>query len=227
VHASEHEARYEARREAASVVVIAVALLAALALVSWKEGWVLLEFPWWSWLVLAVPGFVLCVDLWLGARRIGLAGTRAAALVLLAVIVLGNLVGVVVLVGALVTTKSDDLGGIQLLVTTGTIWAANVIVFGLSYWDIDDGGPFERANHERKTPDFRFPQDETPKVARPGWHPRVWDYIFVALTSATAFSPTDTMPLTLKAKLLVGLEEFVSLVLIVLVTARAVSALGS
>ena len=227
MHASETEARYEARREAASAVVIAVALLAALALVSWREGWVLLEFPWWSWLVLAVPGFVLCVDLWLGARRVGVAGTRVAALVLLVVIVVGNLVGVAVLVGALVTAKSDDLDGIQLLVTTGTIWAANVIVFGLCYWDVDDGGPFERARHERKTPDFRFPQDETPEVARPDWHPRVWDYLFVALTSATAFSPTDTMPLTLKVKLLVGVEEVVSLVLIVLVTARAVGLLGS
>ena len=130
MHASEHEARYEARREAASAVVIAVALLAALAIVSWKAGWVLLDFPWWSWLVLAVPGFVLCVDLWLGARRLGVAGTRVAALVLLAVIVVGNLIGVAVLVGALVTTKTDDLSGVQLLVTTGTIWAANVIVFG-------------------------------------------------------------------------------------------------
>ena len=64
-------------------------------------------------------------------------------------------------------------------------------------------------------------------VAWPGWRPRVWDYVFVALTSATAFSPTDTMPLTLKAKLLVGVEEVVSLVLIVLVTARAVSVLGT
>jgi hypothetical protein len=227
VHASEREARYETRREAASVVVIAVALLALLALVSWSEGWELLDLPWWSWLVLAIPGFVLCVDLLVGAWRVGLAGARIASLVLLVIIVIGNLVGVVVLVGALVTTKSEDLGGVQLLVTTGTIWAVNVIVFGLSYWDIDDGGPFERARHERRTPDFRFPQDETPKVARPGWHPRVWDYIFVALTSATAFSPTDTMPLTLKTKLLVGLEEFVSLVLIVLVTARAVSVLGT
>ena len=227
MHASEHEARYEARREAASAVVIAVVLLAALALVSWKESWELMRFPWWSWLVLAVPGLVLCVDLWLGPRRVGFAGTRVASLGLLALIVIGNLIGVVVLVGALVTTKSDDLGGVQLLVTVGVIWAANVIVFGLSYWDLDDGGPFERARHERSTPDFRFAQDETPKIARPDWHPRVWDYLFVALTSATAFSPTDTMPLTLKAKLLVGIEEFVSLVLIVLVTARAVSVLGT
>jgi hypothetical protein len=227
VHASEHEARYEVRREAASAVVIAVGLLVALALISWREGWMLMELRWWSWLVLAVPGLVLCLDLWIGARRLSFAGTRTASIVLLALIVLGNIVSVCVLVAALVTTRSDDLGGTQLLVTTGVIWTVNVIVFGLCYWDLDDGGPFERSRHERKTPDFRFPQDETPKVARPGWHPRVWDYIFVALTSGTAFSPTDTMPLTLKAKLLVGTDEFVSIVLIVLVTARAVSVLGT
>ena len=141
MQASEHEARYEARREAASAVAIAVGLLAALALVSWKEDWELMAFPWWSWLVLALPGLVLCIDLWLGPRRFGFAGTRAASLVLLALIALGNLIGVVVLVGALVTTKSDDLGGVQLLVTTGVIWAANVIVFGLTYWDLHDRNP--------------------------------------------------------------------------------------
>lgn len=224
---SDYEARYEVRREAASAVVIAVAVLTALALMSWKNDWVLVELPWWSWLVLALPALVLCVDLWLGARRIGFAGTRVAALVLLVIIVLGNLVGVVFLVGALVATSSDDLSGGQLLFTAASIWTANIIVFGLCYWDIDDGGPFERARHDRSTPDFRFPQDETPEVAPPDWRPRVWDYIFVALTSASAFSPTDTMPLTLKAKLLVGVEEVVSLVLIVLVTARAVSVLGT
>jgi uncharacterized membrane protein len=207
--------------------VIAVALLGALALLSRRNGWELVEVPWWSWLVLATPGLVLCVDLWLGSRRVGIAGTRVAALVLLVAIVVGNIVGVCLLVAALVTTKTDDLSGGQLLVTTAVIWLANVIVFGLCYWDIDHGGPFERARSERKHPDFRFPQDETPEVAPPDWRPRVWDYVFVALTSASAFSPTDTMPLTPKVKLLVGLEEVVSLVLIVLVTARAVSVLGT
>ena len=156
-----------------------------------------------------------------------LAATRTASLVLLGAIALGNIVAVGVLVGALVTVKNDDLSGGQPLLTTTAIWLTNVIVFGLCFWDLDDGGPFERAQHKRSTPDFRFAQDETPDVAWPGWRPRVWDYVFVALTSATAFSPTDTMPLTLKAKLLVGVEEVVSLVLIVLVTARAVSVLGT
>ena len=224
---SEIEARYEARREAASAVVIAGAVMGLLAFFSWRHKWELVELGWWIWIVLAVPGLLLCADLWLGARRVGFAGTRTASLVLLGVIVLGNLIGVGLLVGALVSTNSDDLGGGQLLLTAASIWVANVIVFGLCYWDLDDGGPFERANHERRRPDFQFPQDENPNLAPPEWRPAVWDYLFISLTSATAFSPTDAMPLTSKAKLLLGVESVVSLVLIVLVTARAVNVLGS
>jgi len=224
---SKRAALYEARREAAPAVVIAAVVLMALALVSWEEGWELVELSWWIWLVLAVPGLLLCADLWLGARGVGLARTRLAALILLGVIVFGNLIGLVLLVVALVTTSSENLGGGQLLVTAATIWTANVIVFGMCYWDIDDGGPFERARHERTTPDFQFPQDENRALAADDWRPRVWDYLYVSLTNASAFSPTDAMPLTLHAKLLMGVESVFSLVLVVLVTARAVNVLGS
>jgi uncharacterized membrane protein len=103
---------------------------------------------------------------------------------------------------------------------------ANGIVFGLVYWDIDDGGPFSRARHERATPDFQFPQDENPQLARKGWRPRIWDYLYISLTAGTAFSPTDAMPLTGRAKLLLGVQSTVSLVIVVLVTARAVNVLG-
>jgi uncharacterized membrane protein len=224
---SDVEARYEARREAASAVVVAAAVLSLLALISWHEGWELAEVPWWLWLVLALPGFVLCVDLWLGARRIGFAATRPASLALLGIIVAGNLVGVGLLVAGLVTTDSEELGGGQLLVSAAAIWIANVIVFGLCYWDVDDGGPFARATGERTTPDFQLPQDENAALAPENWRPQVWDYLFVSLTAGTAFSPTDAMPLTKKAKALVAVDSIVSLVLVVLVTARAVNVLGS
>ena len=224
---SESEGWYEARREATSIVITAAVVLLLMALVSWKEGWELVELRWWTWLVLAVPSLLLWFDLWLGGRQIGFASTRRASLVLLGVIVLGNLVGLATLVAALVSTSSGTLGGAQLLFTAAAIWIVNVIVFGLCYWDVDDGGPFERTRHERTTPDFQFPQDENPQLAREGWRPQVWDYLFVSLTSGTAFSPTDSKPLTLRAKLLVGVESIVSLVLIVLVTARAVNVLGT
>jgi hypothetical protein len=227
---SEHAARYEARREAAPAVIVAALVLMALALVSWKKGWELVELSWWIWLLLAVPGLLVCIDLWLGARGVvALVRTRLTSLVLLGVVVLGNLVGLALLVAALVTTSNDNLGGGQLLLTAATIWTADVIVFGMCFWDVDDGGPFERARprHERATPDFQFPQDENPQLAREDWRPQIWDYMHMSLTSASAFSPTDAMPLTLRAKLLMGTESTVSLVLIVLVTARAVNVLGS
>lgn len=209
-------------------MIIAALVLTALALVSWKKGWELVELPWWIWLVLAVPGLLVCVDLWLGSRGIlELVRTRLTSLALLGVVVFGNLIGLVVLVAGLVTASNDNLGGGQLLFTAAAIWTANVIVFGMCFWDVDDGGPFERASHERSTPDFQFPQDENPELARDDWHARIWDYMYMSLTSASAFSPTDAMPLTLRAKLLMGTESTVSLVLIVLVTARAVNVLGS
>ncbi len=90
---NESEGWYEARREATSIVIIAAVVLLLMALVSWKEGWELVELRWWTWLVLAVPSLLLWFDLWLGGRQIGFASTRRASLVLLGVIVLGNLVG--------------------------------------------------------------------------------------------------------------------------------------
>lgn len=224
---TEREASYEARREAAPAAVIGSIVLLALALASWREGWELVGLPWWSWLVLAVPPLLLYLDLWLGARGGGFAHTRPAALVLLGLIVFGNLVGLAILVAGLVTATGDDLGGGQLLGTAAAIWAANVVVFGICLWELDDGGPFERARHERTTPDVQFPQDESPRLARRDWRPRVWDYLYVSVTNASAFSPTDVLPLTLRAKLLMGIESVVSLVLVVLVTARAVNVLGT
>ncbi|MGH3133520.1 MAG: hypothetical protein ACRDNY_07240 [Gaiellaceae bacterium] len=220
--------RYEARREAAPLVVVVPIALISLALVSWAEEWeVIGQVRWWIWIVLALPAFLLCVDLWLGARKVGFASTRGAALVLSGVIVGGNLIGVAVLVSALVTAGGSDLSGGQLLMTTAVIWLTNTIVFGLWFWELDDGGPSERARKDRVTPDFRFPQDVNPDLAPDGWHPRVWDYLYLSVTNSSAFSPSDEMPLSVKAKVLMGTEAVLSLVLVVLVTARAVSALPS
>jgi uncharacterized membrane protein len=206
-------------------VIVAVAVLVALALASREERWELGGARWWIWLILAIPGLLLCIDLWLGASGIRVVRTRVAGLVLLGVIVLGNVVGLVLLVHGLVTESSDQLGGGQLLLTAAAIWIANAIVFGVVYWDVDDGGPFARAMRDRLTPDFQFPQDENPQLARTGWRPRIWDYLYISLTAGTAFSPTDAMPLTLTAKLMHGVQSVVSLVIVVLVTARAVNVL--
>jgi hypothetical protein len=100
-------------------------------------------------------------------------------------------------------------------------------VFGLLYWELDRGGPLGRvgARPAPAYPDLQFPQDTAPDSAPPGWRPAFVDYLFVSLTSSTAFSPTDTMPLTRRAKLLMGSQGLVSLLTVGLVAARAVNVL--
>jgi uncharacterized membrane protein len=222
------EAHAEARREAVPAIVVALVLLIVLAIVSRVEGWQLLHhFPWWVWLLLAVPEVVLIVDF--TARASGALGakTRGLALFFLGLLVLGNLVALVILVAGLVTTSTQDLGGGELLLTAFVIWTTNVIVFGIWYWEIDVGGPVARAMQGRALPDFQFPQDENPTLARPQWGPRLWDYLYLSVTNSIAFSPTDAMPLTRQAKRLMALESFISVVTVLLVAARAVNVLGS
>jgi uncharacterized membrane protein len=221
------EARYETKREAAPALVVALLVLVALAVVSLVEGWELLDrVPGWVWLLLAVPELLLLLDLLLATRGTGLVQTRRVALWLLRVLVLGNLAAVAILVAGLVTASTTKLGGGELLLTAFALLVTNVIVFGLWYWEVDDGGPVARAQRPRATPDFQFPQDENPQLA-PGWKPQVWDYIYLSLTNSIAFSPTDAMPLTRHAKLLMALESVISITVVVLVTARAVNVLGS
>jgi hypothetical protein len=217
---------YEARAEAAPVVAMVPLVFVSLALVSRAAGWGVLGLQWWVWLGVAAPALLLGVDLWLGPRGLGFARTRTAGLVLLGVMVVFNLFALVVLVAALVTTRSDELGGGELLFTAAAIWATNVLVFGMCFWELDGGGAVERAR-SRPLLDLQFPQDQAPDLAPEHWRPRVWDYLYTSLSTATAFSPTDAMPMTLHAKALMGFESVVSLVIVVLVTARAVNVLGT
>jgi hypothetical protein len=225
VSASDSRIRYESRREAAPAIAAALLVLVVLAFVSWAEGWELLNHvSWWTWLVLALPEAVLLFDFVLGG---GLARTRQIALLLLGLLVLGNLVNLAILVAGLVTTNTDELGGGELLLTGFAIWITNVIVFGLWFWELDDGGPVSRSKHPRSKPDFQFSQDENPSLARDGWAPSVSDYLYVSLTNSIAFSPTDAMPLTRNAKTLMALGSLISVVAVLLVASRAVNVLGT
>jgi uncharacterized membrane protein len=106
------------------------------------------------------------------------------------------------------------------------LWLTNVLLFSLWYWELDRGGPLERAAKPDQRPDFMFPQDEDPKIAPQDWAPGLIDYLYVSFTNATAFSPTDTMPLSQSAKLLMIAQALTSLLIVVLVVSRAVSILG-
>jgi uncharacterized membrane protein len=100
-----------------------------------------------------------------------------------------------------------------------------VIVFALWYWELDRGGPQRRRQPDHPAPDFLFPQQSGPDVGPPGWSPSFIDYLFVAFTNATAFSPTDTLPLTRRVKVLMMVEAFTSLLMVAVLAARAVNIL--
>ena len=105
------------------------------------------------------------------------------------------------------------------------IWLTNFLIFALWYWELDRGGPGRRAAGHDAAPDFLFPQMTDDRIEPVQWRPVFIDYLYVSLTNATAFSPTDTMPLTHMAKSIMGVQALVSLVTIGLIVSRAVNIL--
>ncbi|MFC8453431.1 hypothetical protein [Kitasatospora sp. NPDC057223] len=161
--------------------------------------------------------------------------SRVLSLALVLLIGASNLVSLGVLVHEMVSAQVQDGG--QLLTAALQIWLTNVIVFGLAYWELDRGGPVSRTQAPRAElppADFRFSQDENhdavEEVAEGAsissdWVPSLPDYLYVSLTNSTAFSPTDTMPLSTRAKLLMSIESVAALLTSLLVIARAVGVL--
>ena len=177
--------------------------------------------------LLLVVGLVIATDHRLDLEERIL---RTASLGLLAVVALGNTVALVALVDRLLVKGTTD--GRALLAGAAAIWLTNVVVFGLAYWETDRGGPLSRSRPvpagpptRAGLPGLQFPQDADPQLAPGGWRPFFVDYLFVSLTAATAFSPTDVMPLTHRMKLLVGAQSLISLLTVGLVAARAVNIL--
>jgi uncharacterized membrane protein len=112
-----------------------------------------------------------------------------------------------------------------LLAIGGAVWLTNVIIFALWYWEFDRGGPAARAHARRTYPDFQFPQMLAPETGHPDWEPTFVDYFYLSFTNATAFSPTDTLPMTRWAKMTMLTQSAVSLATVALVIARAVNIL--
>lgn len=131
------------------------------------------------------------------------------------------------LVYLLATGRGVPLGvknpAFELLLSGGAIWLTNVIVFSLWYWEFDRGGPAARAVARYPYPDFLFTQMTTPELVHRDWEASYVDYLYLSFTNATAFSPTDTLPLTPWAKLTMMAQSFISLVTVALVVARAVN----
>lgn len=146
---------------------------------------------------------------------------RGLAVALIALIAAANVGSLALLLEQLVGGAIQS--GSQLLLSALLVWMTNVIVFALAFWELDRGGPHRRACADPGPADFLFPQMSM--AERSNWRPAFVDYLYVAFTNASAFSPTDAMPLTPRAKLLMLSQSLASLVTVVLVTARAVNIL--
>jgi hypothetical protein len=149
---------------------------------------------------------------------------RWASLVLILLISTANAASAVLLIQEIISGHAGGKPG-PLLASGAAIWATNVIAFGLWYWEFDRGGPVHRAYATFQYPDFLFPQMTVDELTPPDWEPRYLDYLYLSLTNATAFSPTDVMPMARWAKLTMAAQSAVSLGLGALVIARAVNIL--
>jgi uncharacterized membrane protein len=149
---------------------------------------------------------------------------RAASIGLILVITIANIASAVLLIRAILESKAGNSAG-PLLASGASVWATNVIAFALWYWEFDRGGPVRRALGTSRFPDLMFPQMAAPELAAPDWEPLFVDYLYMSFTNATAFSPTDVMPLARWAKLAMAAQSAVSLGVGALVIARAVNIL--
>lgn len=218
-----NEARGTVRGEARWPMVAAV--LGGLVLSLARPG-ALQVLPRWivPAVVLVLLGVLIIRDPGRIDRRSS--GLRAVSLALVGLLALDALLTTVHLIVLLVQGSPTTSSASTLLAAGGTVWASNMIVFSLLYWEIDSGGAAARAHEMTPHPDFAFPQQLSPEIAPPGWRPQFVDYLYLGLTCSTAFSPTDVMPLTPPAKITMGCQSLISLVVVGLVVARAVNVLN-
>lgn len=221
--------RAETRWPAAIAIVIALVLYATLPS----------QFP----IILRAVVVGLCLALLIpimiaSPRRLDKQSrsSRVASLALALVLVVANQIALVILIVILVTAKGSS--GPAALLASVQVWVTNIIAIGTLFWELDRGGPVTRRVDPRRSlpaADFRFPQDEdadtvvevaTRSSEKSDWMPGFVDYLYLSMTNSTAYSPTDVMPLSPRAKMLMGFQGTVSFVIVALVIARAVSLLG-
>lgn len=177
------------------------------------------------WLFPTIAGILLVasVAIYIPSRIEPSRAARAISLGLVVVLVIANVASLVLLVrGVFLGSQLSPLG---LLLAGAALWIVNVIVFALFHWELDGGGPEARADGYEAYPDLLFPQQQQDQqgLAPVDWKPTFPDYLFVSLTSGTAFSPTDAMPYSKRAKLVMGIESTLSFVILAMLVARAIN----
>jgi hypothetical protein len=218
----------EPRHAAAAAILVAIALYALLPnpiIIGPRLVVPVLELALFLPLLLANPHRMTretTVLRWLSIALVGL-------------IAVANITALVLLVNELVNKTTTQ--GSLLVLGAGQVWVTNMIAFALAFWELDRGGPVARTQLQRHLlppADFRFPQDEDHDAVREvavrssiksDWEPAFLDYLYVSVTNSSAFSPTDTMPLSHRAKIIMSIESVSALVLFVIVIARGVNLL--
>lgn len=174
----------------------------------------------WAILPMVAVSFTSNRAVWLKVERI-------AILVFVAMVAAATVVDLVSLV-TLMIRRSNQVTGLALLSSSLGVWVTNVLIFSLLYWQVDRGGPRSCESGESRRPDWLFPQESAPaQDLPPNWRPTFVDYLFLAFSTATAFSSTDVLPLTHRAKVIMMIESSISLLTLVVVAARAINVLGS
>jgi hypothetical protein len=178
-----------------------------------------------KWLLPVIEGVLLVVIIAGDPGRIDRRSRllRAISIALVFVLALGTLWATAQLINDLIHGGPETNSASDLLEAGSVVWVSNCLAFALLYWELDGGGAAARAHHLPDHVDLAFPQQLNPHIAPPNWRPRFVDYLYLGFTNATAFSPTDVMPLAPWAKITMTVQSLISLAILGLVIARAVN----
>ena len=180
---------------------------------------------WWVLPVLEVVALIAVMIRDPGRIDRRTRAARRATLGLIVLMTIGTLGALAVLMLDILDKAYADVEATALLGRGAALWVTNVVVFSLWFWELDRGGAAERAAGTGIPPSFGFPEEAMPELAPDGWMPRYPDYLYLSFTNATAFSPTDTLPVRTWAKMTMMLESVISLTTAILVIARAINVL--
>jgi uncharacterized membrane protein len=181
---------------------------------------------WWLFPILEVVLLVIIIVADPGKIDRRSPALRAGTIALISVMTVANSFGAVLLMYDIIASV-QGINSTTLLGRGALIWVTNVIVFSLWYWEFDRGGPEERAAGTAQRASFAFPENATPELVPEGWMPTYPDYLYLSFTNSTAFSPTDTLPVRMWAKMTMLVQSVVALATAILVIARAVNVLPS
>ena len=191
------------------------------------QAWVAVSLslrPVWLFPVISAVLLAASVAVYLPPRTEPSPLMRALAVSLVGMLVIANAVSLFRLVRGVFVGRSG-LDPVGLLLVGIVLWVVNIAIFALAYWELDGDGPEARADGYRDFPDLVFPQQQSDQqgLAPANWKPTFPDYLYVSLTAATAFSPTDAMPYSKRVKLVMGVESTISFAVAVMIVARAIN----